>query len=461
MGREELEPKTESMRRSLPWGRASARLALLVADSSRPAEIVPLDKPRIVLGSGAGATVRVSGRYVSRRHCEIRRVGRRLLLRDLDSSNGTELDGQRVSEAELAPGALLYLGDVSATVVEQVELPLAVDSEAHSCATASAWRFEGMIGAAPESLERFHLLNRLARATAPTLILGPSGVGKELAALALHRLSGRMRGPLQIVNGGALPAGLAESELFGARRGAFTGAQDRSGAFVRADGGTLFLDEVGELPSEVQPKLLRALEAGEVQPLGAATPIKVDVRVVAATNRSLAEATDDGSFRSDLFYRLRALSVEIPPLRERPQDVVPIAQEMLSRSDYGGRTLSVSAARWLEHQDFPGNVRELRNLLSAAMALSRAPVLERSCLAVARRMARGRECTPPLTAAMEVRDERLGPLDRAIVTALHKENGSRKRALSELNMPRSTFYARLRRLRDNGIVTGLAECNHG
>lgn len=226
-----------------------------------------------------------------------------------------------------------------------------------------------------------HLLLQLLRVAAqdvPTLISGETGTGKELAARLLHRKSHRAKGPFITVNCGALPENLVESELFGYCKGTFTGAvQDKTGLCEAADQGILFLDEIGELPLPAQVKLLRFLDQGLVERLGAVRPVKVDVRVVAATNRDLQGAVKEGRFRADLFYRIAVLHLEMPPLREHRQDIIPLANYWLEKLPLPERRgLSPAAAAWLQSWSWPGNVRELRNVvLQAALAAQSGDIL--------------------------------------------------------------------------------------
>jgi len=235
-----------------------------------------------------------------------------------------------------------------------------------------------ILGQSPAIARLLHELNVVADTDLPVLLLGETGVGKELFAHRLHRLSGRARRPLVHVNCAALPESLAESELFGHVRGAFSGAvSDRPGRFEAAEGGTLFLDEVGELPLSIQAKLLRTLQNGEIQRLGADRPRQVDVRVIAATNRNLRDYVHEGSFRADLYHRLSVYPIPIPPLRERGNDVLVLAGRFLelNRTRLGLRSLRLSAAAnaALRAYRWPGNVRELEHVISRAAlkALSR------------------------------------------------------------------------------------------
>jgi len=411
---------------------------LIVDTGDTSPRLVPLLARETVVGSARDCDLRIPGRFVSRRHCRLVRDDPHVLLEDLGSSNGTEVDGRRVLRTRLAPGALVHVGAAGFTLVR-------LTPDVPGGRAPGVCHFEGMVGVDPGTIARFHRLNQIAASAAPVLLTGPSGVGKELHARALHGRSPRRAGPFWPVNCGALPPGLAEAELFGCRRGAYTGADhDRDGAFVEADAGTLFLDEVGELPEEVQPKLLRVLETGEVFPLGGGRPRRVDVRIVAATNRNLWRDVDEGRYRADLLFRLEGMVLEVPPLSARPTDVAPIATNLLAALSGGRRALTRAATEWLVEQRWPGNVRELRNLVVAVLALTRGPEIDAADL----RVAGGTRPRPALLPD----GVRAGATDRAIVAALRDQAGCRKDAMHRLGMPRSTFYARLRRLRGAGVL---------
>ena len=235
-------------------------------------------------------------------------------------------------------------------------------------------RFAGILGKSAAMQELFGLIEKVAPSRTTVLITGESGVGKELVARAIHAKGGRADQPFLAVNCGAIPEGLIESELFGHERGAFTGAvQSKPGLFVAADGGTLFLDEIGELPLGVQVKLLRALQQRTIRAVGGTQDREVDVRIVAATNRDLEEEVREGRFREDLFYRLNVIGLKVPPLRERREDILLLAEHFLEQiaTDQGksGVRLSIAARRLLADHDFPGNVRELENLIERAVTL--------------------------------------------------------------------------------------------
>ncbi|WP_443018883.1 sigma-54-dependent transcriptional regulator [Sphingomonas sp.] len=243
--------------------------------------------------------------------------------------------------------------------------------------------FEDIVGAAPQFRAALAIAAKSARARVPVLIEGESGVGKEVVADAIHAASPRARKAIVRVNCGAIPANLVESELFGHEKGAFTGAFERKiGRFAEADGGTLFLDEIGEMPLEAQVKLLRVLQSGEIQPIGARHAREVDVRVIAATNKTLAEEVAAGRFREDLYYRLNVVQVTIPPLRERMDDIAPLARHLLGRiaTQPGLRPLGITddALSLLVQYDWPGNVRQLHNALFRAAVLCDGDALTKS-----------------------------------------------------------------------------------
>ena len=227
-----------------------------------------------------------------------------------------------------------------------------------------------MVGQDPSMLALFELIERAAPSDVPILVLGETGTGKELVARAIHAASKRSQQPFLAENCAAVPANLLESELFGHVRGSFTGATaDRKGLFQTADGGTVFLDEIGDMPLEMQSKLLRVLEQGEVRPVGSNKMVQVDVRVVAATHRDLAEMVEQKRFRADLYYRLNVVKLNLPSLRERAGDIQHLVRCFLI--EHGGRELDPSALELLEAAPWPGNIRQLENEITRACALSR------------------------------------------------------------------------------------------
>ncbi len=303
---------------------------------------------------------------VSRFHCEIAIDEDRVRVRDRESRNGTVLDGVTVVEAFLRAGSLVRLGKTVLRFelgTELNQLPLSEDTS-----------FGSLKGVSPAMRAVFAMLARAAESDATVLLEGETGTGKSQAALAVHRKSARSEGPFVIVDCGAILGNLLESELFGHEKGAFTGAADRRiGAFEEAAGGTLFLDEIGELPLDLQPKLLRALEAREVRRVGSNAYRPVDVRVIAATNRDLRADVNAGRFRADLYFRLAVVTIAMPPLRRRPEDLPALVEEILA-----SLRASEEAAAPLRAPEFmaqlqgaawSGNVRELRNYLERCLIL--------------------------------------------------------------------------------------------
>jgi DNA-binding NtrC family response regulator len=293
----------------------------------------------------------------------------------------------------------------------------------------------GFIGASRAMRDLFVLVRRAAPSPLPLLITGESGTGKELVARAVHHLSGR--GAFVAVNCAAFPENLLESELFGHQRGAFTGAdRDKPGLFETAHGGTLFLDEIGELPAALQPKLLRALEQGEIRRVGATAERKVDVRVIAATNRSLDDEVRAGRFREDLLWRLNVLPVHVPPLRERRADIPLLAEHFLR-----GHPVESDAMALLTAYPWPGNVRELRNAIERATTLGGAPAVRAEDLPPHIHAA-GRSAA--VIADATRRQIPLRDLEREyILEVLRQVGGNKSRAAEILGLDRKTLYRKL------------------
>jgi two-component system, NtrC family, response regulator HydG len=291
------------------------------------------------------------------------------------------------------------------------------------------------------------LIERVAPSSAAIAIFGESGTGKELVARAIHDRSTRSSKAFIPVNCAAISKDLIESELFGHEKGAFTGAaMGRTGAFEEADGGTLFLDEIGELPLELQAKLLRALESGEIKRVGASRPSHVDVRVVAATNRDLLQAIDAGEFREDLYYRLCVIPLHLPPLRSRKGDIVGLAEHFLRAFAPRGQDVKMTraAVERLQYHHWPGNVRELRNVVHRALLLRRGPMLDASDLTFDQEMNAETGIAVPGAPGMPL-DQMLLRLERQIVErTLQRCQNNRERAARELGIARSTLFKRLR-----------------
>lgn len=333
--------------------------ALRVTAPDASTTTVTLGLSPVVVGSGESCTIVCDDAAVSRRHCELRIVQDRVHVRDLGSKNGTWTQGVRIVEASLADRQVVTVG---ATRIE-----LLASSSVNKLPLSERSRFGDALGASPVMRALFALLERASLSSAPILLLGETGSGKEVLARAIHAQSPRREGPFVVFDCGATPPTLIEAELFGVARGAFSGAERaRRGLLETADGGTLFLDELGELPLEMQTRLLRALESGTVKPVGDNTPREIDVRVVAATHRDLKSRVASGRFREDLYYRVAVLIVQVPALRERKEDIPLLVEHFLQRQspprsldELPPNVLAILAAH-----DWPGNVRELGNTVT-------------------------------------------------------------------------------------------------
>lgn len=317
-----------------------------------------------VIGAGSKADIIVEDRAVSRRHVELTLVPEGVQVTDLESRNGTFYLGQHIKKVVLAPGSRIRVGSA--------EVHIESDPSALGSAEARDEKYGDLIGSSEVMRRLFATLGRIEGSLVNVLIEGESGVGKELVARAIHEHSVVSEGPMVTLNCGAINRELVLSELFGHKRGAFTGAtEDRLGAFELAHSGTLFLDEVGELPLDMQPALLRALELGEVKPVGEEKARKVRVRVIAATNRKLEEAVGRGRFRQDLYYRLAVVKLQVPSLAERPGDIAMLAATLAREA--GANELPAGVLSELTQRQWPGNVRELRNAVHAYLAIGQVP----------------------------------------------------------------------------------------
>jgi transcriptional regulator with PAS, ATPase and Fis domain len=374
---EDLHPTEKT---SLAEGREHIlvqKFRLQVLEGPDAGKICPSAGQRTVIGKDEGANLILTDQTVSRFHCEISIAQGRAIIRDLGSRNGTQVNGVDVTQASLKNGAILTLGST------QIRFDLGTD---HAMVLVSeSGRFGLLVGRSLAMRAIFALLERAAANDVTVLIEGETGTGKEVAAESVHAESARRDQPFVVVDCGAVAPDLLESELFGHERGAFTGAvAARTGAFEAANGGTIFLDEIGELGADLQPKLLRALERKEIKRVGSSKYFPVDVRVIAATNRNLRSEVNARRFRSDLFYRLAVLTVRLPPVRERLEDL-PLLVEHLLRGISASEPEDVARLQTPEFLDhlarhpWPGNVRELRNYLERCLAVrERMPIVDES-----------------------------------------------------------------------------------
>lgn len=382
-----------------------------------------------LIGREVTAQIEINDMCVSNRHARIEKRTDGFYVRDLRSRNGTFVNGSRILEAKLQEHDRLRFGTTEFIFSSEKGFGL---PPTFTASKNAKWN---------EQLSR---LPAVAQSPHPVLLLGPSGAGKEILANMIHRLSFRSRGPFLSINCSALTEALAESELFGHRKGSFTGAQEeRKGAFEAARGGTLFLDEVGDMPLSMQPKFLRALENNEVKPVGSDFSQPVDVRIVAATNRPLKNLVDAGKFREDLYFRLHILQFRLPSLHDRPEDFDTLLQHF-------AQPLKVyftpeGLARLRQHT-WPGNIRELKNVMARAAALfpglpicaSKAEVI----LDLPLQTKAERETPPSPRAARQFLKE----YEReAILERLNHYKGNQRRAAEDLGLPKSTLHDRIRR----------------
>jgi transcriptional regulator with GAF, ATPase, and Fis domain len=407
------------------------------------------------VGGKPGNDLVLRDETVSRFHFEIALDEHGFRLRDLGSTNGTLVDGWRAADLYLRPGAEIRIGQskvVFEPSEERAELPLSEDE-----------RFGALVGRSAAMRELFATLGRIAPTSFTVLIEGETGTGKEGVADAIHQASPRSKAPFVVFDCAAVSGNLLESEFFGHERGAFTGAETtRSGCMEEAHRGTLFLDEIGELPLDLQPKLLRALERREFRRVGGTRVHTVDVRVVAATNRDLAREVNQGTFRDDLYYRLGVVRVRIPPLRERPEDVRLLAEHFLRTSLTDDPALAervlatVPAGDWerLERYPWPGNARELRNVVDRALALGTdASPLRFDPAAAGPGVPRGpvRPTTPAPPVDLDrpmlpQRAELVVAFEKAYLTGvLERHDGKYSRAASAAGIDRMYFKRLLRR----------------
>ena len=341
---------------------AGARI--LVVRGPDRGRALAINDEEVIVGSAPTASLVLRDPAVSRNHFSIRLLNDGYLCTDLQSTNGTWLSKHRIVSAFIEPGDTLEIGDSRVRLEsrrQRFELPL-----------SQADGFGKLLGRSAAARRMFALLETVAPQDVTVLLVGESGTGKDLAAESIHDASRRAGHPFVVVDCGAISPALMESELFGHERGAFTGATDRrTGAFAEAHGGTLFLDEIAKLPFDMQPKLLRALDRRQVKPVGSDHPLDVDVRVVAASDRDLRVDVNHGVFREDLFYRLNVVTIKMPPLRERTEDIPLLANHFRRQltGDSEGEMAPEELAFLLEQQ-WPGNVRELRNHVERSLVLS-------------------------------------------------------------------------------------------
>jgi DNA-binding NtrC family response regulator len=338
------------------------RYRLVVTDGPDRELSIDGGEAELAIGTAPANAMILSDTAVSRHHIAITPTPRGHLVRDLGSTNGTAINGVAIERAFLAPGATIAIGQSKLRFD-----PLGGEERA---ALSTDVRWGRALGASEAMRRIFAVLPKLADSDATILLEGETGTGKGLLAEAIHEASPRAAGPLIVLDCGAIPPTLIESELFGHERGAFTGASAaRIGGFEAARGGTVFLDEIGELPLDMQPKLLRAIEDRVVKRVGGNEPVRLDIRIIAATNRDLRSEINQGRFRSDLYYRLNTFRLRIPPLRERREDIALLVAHFYRQLSPGGEPPPAELLAELARHDWPGNVRELRAAVERAVLL--------------------------------------------------------------------------------------------
>jgi transcriptional regulator with GAF, ATPase, and Fis domain len=337
---------------------------LVVVDGPSTGVEMIVSKNIVRIGTNEGCDLVLDDNTVSRFHCEIRHIGDEYLLVDHDSTNGTYVGNLRIREAFLFPNCELLVGNSLIRFVPLIEeIPVYPIRRS---------QYGALIGASPRMRDIYGVIDKVAPSELSVVVQGETGTGKELVARAIHDHSRRRRRPLVIFDCSAFPENLLESELFGHEKGAFSGAhRTHRGVFERAEGGTIFFDELGEMSLPLQPKFLRALENGEIRRVGGERTIRVDCRVVAATNRDLQSMVEEGAFRQDLYYRLAKVRMQLPPLRERLEDVPLLVNHFLRelrerQPTLHARSFSEDALAAMTDYDWPGNVRELRNVVERA-----------------------------------------------------------------------------------------------
>lgn len=397
---------------------------------------LPVSESPLTIGRSPTNDVTLPDQEISRLHAVLNEEKEGYRLID-QSRNGTLINGKKVRQQMLRHGDRIQIGPwqiVFANEAVWMEKETAVSAPPEQ----NSETFHGMVGKSALLRKVIALIEKIAPQEATVLILGESGTGKELVARALHDLSPRSRAPFVVLNCGAISPHLAETELFGHERGAFTGAVLRhEGAFEQARGGTLFLDEVGELPLELQPKLLRVLEEKQFRRVGGVGETRVDVRVIAATHRPLDQLVTERKFREDLYFRLFSLPITIPPLRERREDISLLVDFFLRSFLEAGsdrlRSFTPAALQRLKGHSWKGNIRELKNLVVRTLLLSASPEIGPEDLQFA--SAAREEAPDPLLAEVE---------RRAILNALRQTDGNKSEAAKALGIAKSTLFQKIK-----------------
>ena len=448
-------------------GDPGARLSVTISNGMTVE--VRLGQKEVKIGRGHEADLQLPDPSVSRLHAKVFRVGQQYFLADLRSRNGTHADGKRITQLPLEDGRMFQVGPfrihfhrpasgfpageeptvppgATSFLADSVKAePVRVTKRMEAATVIGEAPF-GLIGGSAQVRKLIATIRRVAPSDVPVLIEGETGSGKELVARGIHDASARRERPFIVVNCGAISPDLIESELFGHEKGAFTGATaQRKGAFELANSGTIFLDEIGELPVALQPKLLRALEQKEIKRVGGNDLLLTDVRILAATNRNLREEIARKTFREDLYFRVGAITIPIPPLRDRREDVAPIARHFISKM--GNSTagllpdLSPAALDALISHDWPGNVRELRNAIQRAVVMAESGELTGHDFSFLRQAGTpGTETENPSGLSRWEQAERTN-----ILGELARQMGNKTKTARELGIAKSTLFEKLKK----------------
>jgi DNA-binding NtrC family response regulator len=402
----------------------------------------PIDVDPVLVGRDPGAHLLVTDPEVSMLHLELRAIAEGILVKDLGSTNGTFIGPVRVREIVVTAPTDVVVGQTRITIEPSAKKRVDV---------GFTDRFGGLVGSSPKMRRVFSILEKVAPTPLSVLVLGETGTGKEGVAKALHDASPQKNGPFVVVDCGSIPETLAESLLFGHEKGVFTGATERrKGALAEANGGTLFLDELGELPIDLQPKLLRALSERQIKRVGGAQFEPIDVRVVAATRRDLGVEMNAGRFRSDLFFRIAQVRVELPALRERLGDLALLVEDICARANRSSYAPTVLS--WIEQRfsgyDWPGNVRELVNVAQVAAMLADTPEAIDDVLTLARDnpTSGGAPATLAATAFGEAKRQAVAGFEQSYFTSLAKRcKGNVSEMARQSGMERHHVRAYLRK----------------
>ncbi len=385
----------------------------------------------VYIGSDSSCSIQIQYEAVESKHARLEMRGRQLVIRDMRTRSGTLVNGAQIIEAILRDADLITIGKYEFVVHDLTE----IKKEFPLKSRYEHWN------------EQLKTLSTVAATKHPLLLLGPSGSGKDIIAQALHQNSPQCKATFLSVNCSALTETLIESELFGHIKGSFTGAiADRKGAFETARSGTLFLDEIGDLPYGLQAKLLRALENNEIRPVGSDRTIKTDVRIIAATHQNLYQKIREGSFRSDLFYRLNVITIEVPSLKERIEDfddlIYQFARQMRVR-------FSHNALQLLKKHEWPGNIRELKNVVSRASALYPKQYIEEKHIDILlNKKERLAHAPTGIAYANSNETQHLSVIKeiekQMILKRLAVNQGNQKRTAIDLGIPKSTLHDRIK-----------------